>query len=199
MIQLRRCFLVLILLAGVTFAYAQEFGEAFGVRAGVGADITFDGLAVGGGVNHLFLDQLEVGLVVYYGNFEETSEEGGNEYDETTEVTAFAIMANYLYGYTMGESGGYFVAGVGLGYLSVFWEEKSDTDSSLGTPLPGGGSKQDFEGGVGGFLVSIGGGYAFAGGLDLRLEIPVLIANYTGDATGVIPLFTLTAGYRFGL
>jgi hypothetical protein len=79
--------------------------------------------------------------VIYYGKFKETSSNGFNEYDETTEVTAFAAMANYLYGYDMGERGGYFVAGFALAYLGVYWEERSDTDSSLGTPLPGGGSK----------------------------------------------------------
>lgn len=177
---------------------ARGFGDGFGARACIGTDITFGGVAFGVGVNHLILDDVEVGLSFYYGSFEETTEESVHTYEETTEITAFLALLNYLYGYEHGEASAFFVGGVGLGYIGVYWEESSDTDSSLGTPLSGGGSKQDFEGAVGGLLFNLGGGYAFAGGLDLRLEIPIMITfGDTGGASGVLPLFSLTAGYRF--
>ena len=49
-------------------------------------------------------------------------------------------------------------------------------------------------------LFNIGGGYAFDFGMDLRLEVPVMVTFGTaGGASGVLPLFTLTAGYRFSI
>ena len=193
-----RGLLVVVLFVVAALAGAGPLGDGIGVRGGIGTDITFGGLACGAGVNSLFGGQLEIGVVFYYGSFEETSDEGVNTYDETTEVTAFAALANYLYGYERGHSGWFFVSGVGLAYLGVYWEERSDTDVTLGTLLPGGGSMQDWEGSVGGLLFNLGAGYALSSGLDLRLEIPIVIAfGDTGGASGVIPLFTLTAGYRF--
>jgi outer membrane protein W len=173
--------------------------DSVGVRGGIGADITFDGVAFGAGVNKLFMDQLEVGLVFYYGSFQQTSNNGVNTYVDTTKITALAAFLNYLYGYNRNQGGFYFLAGAGLAYLGVNWEESSKTDPTLGTPLPGGGSKQTFAGSVGGALVSLGAGYAIAGGLDLRLEVPLIITfSQAGGASTLIPLFALTAGYRFG-
>ena len=193
-----RGLLVAVLIVIAAAVDAAPLGDGIGVRGGIGTDITFGGVAFGAGVNSLFAGQTEIGLVVYYGKFEESTDEGVNTYDETTEVTAFAALVNYLYGYERGRSGWLFVGGVGLAYLGVYWEERSDTDVTLGTLLPGGGSMQDWEGSVGGLLFNLGAGYAFANGLDVRLEVPIVIAfGDTGGASGVIPLFTLTAGYRF--
>ena len=130
--------------------------DSVGARGGIGADITFDGVAFGAGVNKLFMDQLEVGLVFYYGSFQQTSNNGVNTYVDTTKITALAAFLNYLYGYNRNQGGFYFLAGAGLAYLGVNWEESSKTDPTLGTPLPGGGSKQTFAGSVGGALVSLG-------------------------------------------
>jgi hypothetical protein len=187
---------VLVLMAGSLSA--QSATDGLGLRGGVGTDVTFGGVAFGAGVNLLLQQNLEVGLMIYYGSFEEESNNGFNDYFETTEITAVAAMANYLYRYVPGEDGWFFLGGVGLAYLNVFWEEWSPTDTSLGTLCCGGGSKHDFEGGVGGFTLNIGTGYAFAGGLDLRLEVPiVIVVGDVGEASGLIPLFTVTAGYRF--
>jgi hypothetical protein len=131
-------------------------------------------------------------------NKSKPGDEDGNTYIETTEITAFAAFLNYLYGYQRGQDGFFFIGGVGLAYLGVYWEEKSPDDTSLGTPWTT-GSKQDFEGSLGGTLINPGAGYAFAGGLDIRLEVPVVFAfGDTGGASAIVPLFTLTAGYRLG-
>ncbi len=68
------------------------------------------------------------------------------------------------------------LGGVGLGYLAVDWEERSDTNTSLGTLLSGGGSKQEVSGSLAGALINLGVGYAFDFGLDLRFEVPILFA-----------------------
>jgi hypothetical protein len=189
---------IALVLASALSAGAESFSDGLGIRGGIGTDITFGGVAGGAGINKLFDRELEIGLVFYYGSFEETDEEAVNTYVDTTKVTAFAALLNYLYGYHRDEGGFFFLAGVGLAYLGVSWEERSDTDPTLGTLLPGGGSKQTFDGSVGGLLTNLGVGYAFAGGVDVRLEVPIVIAfGDTGGASSVIPLFTLTGGYRF--
>ncbi len=180
--------------------HAIEPGEGVGVRGGIGTDITFGGVAFGVGVNHLIAPATEIGLNIYYGQFEETYDEAVNTYVETTEIIAFLALANYLWNYDRDENSVFFIGGFGLGYLGVYWEERSDTDSSLGTPLPNGGSKQEVEGAVGGSIVNFGVGYNLSSGFDVRFEIPILLPfGDTGDAPGVIPLFSISGGYRFDL
>ncbi len=90
------------------------------------------------------------------------------------------------------------MVGAGFAAVSVEWEEKSDTDISLGTPLPGGGSKQSEEGTAGGTVLNVGAGYNFGGNVDIRAEIPVIIiAGAPGEASAVVPTFTATLGIRF--
>jgi len=86
-----------------------------------------------------------------------------------------------------------FVVGMGVGAVSVEWEERSDTDTSLGTPLPGGGSMQSEEGTVGGLIINFGLGHRFNEVFDLRFQIPTFFiggGEYRDGA--VIPTFTIT-------
>ena len=171
-----------------------------GVRGGLGTDINL-GLAFGGGVNYM-LDvvesPLELGVLVFYSHSTETSNNGYNDYHETTDLMVFGMMANYLMGYKRGAPGGFFLAGFGLGAMNVYWEEWSPTDESLGELLPEGGSRQEDEGTAGGVVFSLGGGMAFSNGADIRLEIPViLVFGEYGEASTVVPTVTLTAGMRF--
>ena len=108
------------------------------------------------------------------------------------------MMANYLTNYTPNLPGTYFVVGIGLAAVDIEWEESSATDISLGTLLPDGGSMQTADGSVGGSVFNLGVGQTFAGGLDIRVELPVIVSfSAPGDASAVIPLFTVTAGMRF--
>ncbi len=107
-------------------------------------------------------------------------------------------MANYLFNYSPNFPGTYFVTGIGLTSVEIEWEESSATDVSLGTPLPGGGSMQAEDGTVGGTVFNFGVGRTFTGGLDLRVATPIIVTfSAPGDASSVIPTFTLTAGMRF--
>lgn len=173
-----------------------------GIRAGLGTDIS-GGIAYGGGVNYLISfpsASLELGVILFGGSFEESTEEGIHIYDEKTDVFLFGVMANYLFNYSPNLPGTYFVAGFGLAAVEIEWEESSATDGSLGTPLPGSvsGSMQAEDGSVGGSVFNLGVGRTFTGGLDVRAEIPVILTfSAPGDATSVIPTFTVTAGLRF--
>ncbi len=171
-----------------------------GTRAGIGTDLSF-GLAYGAGVNYLLkskTNSLELGIILFGGSFSETSEEGIHTYDETTDVLVFALMANYLIGYTPRQSGNFFIAGAGVASVGIDWEERSATDVSLGPLLPGGGSMQSEDGSGAGTIFNLGIGHTFVGGLDIRAEVPVIVSFATYEkASTVIPTFIVTAGMRF--
>jgi len=173
--------------------------SSIGIRAGIGTDINL-GLAYGGGINYL-LDQntnaIEFGLVVFGGHSEETTTDF-NTYNEKTDVLVFGVLSNYLFGYKLKNPGLFGVIGLGFAAISVEWEESSPDDISLGTPLPGGGSKQSVDATGAGSVFNLGFGMAFKGGFDLRVEVPVIfIFDAPGDAAAIIPTFMLTAGYHF--
>lgn len=177
---------------GVTFAE----NSGIGIRAGMGTDIT-GGIAYGIGVNRLISNDLEVGAVLFRAHVEETTKEI-HTYTETTDVTVFGVLANLLGNYRLNQSGVYYLAGVGLGVFNVNWEEKSPTDTTLGTKLSGGGSKQSAEGTAAGSILNLGLGMNFKNNFDIRAEIPMFfIFSAPGQAAPFIPTFTATVGYRF--
>ena len=180
-------------------AQAQKIG-GIGVRAGVGTDINL-GLAYGAEVNYakyLGRDAFELALGLYAGHSEEESDEGIHTYTEETDVMVIAALVDYLFMYSLDEPGPYFVAGLGFGAVSVEWEERSDTDISLGTLLPGGGSMQSDDGSAGGTIVNFGIGHRFNEQLDIRAQLPTFfIFSAPGGASSVVPTFTITVVYRF--
>lgn len=177
-------------------SYSNQQGS-FGIRAGIGTDINL-GIAYGGGINYLInLNTIELGIVVFGGHFEETTVDF-NTYNEKTDILVFGVLSNYLFGYRHKKSGPFGVVGLGFAAISVEWEESSPNDVSLGTPLPGGGSKQSEDATAAGSVINLGFGMAFNGGFDLRAEVPVIfIFGAPGEAAAIIPTFLITAGYRF--
>ncbi len=194
--QLILVFILCVTLPSPVLAEAEE--DRIGIRAGVGTDISL-GLGFGGGINYYFVDeQIEIGAELYIHSSTEESSEYGNTYEESTDLLALALFANYLFGYSRDEGGLYALAGMGLAYLSVEWEESSPTDTSLGTPLPGGGSSQSADGSTAGLILNPGVGISFPVGVDVRLCAPLIVPfGAPGDTSVVIPTLTLTLGYRF--
>ncbi len=192
------CLIFVVFVSPLT-VFSSELPK-IGVRGGLGTDINL-GLAFGGGANYILdvgENPLELGAVIYYSHATETSNNGYNDYHETTDVTVFGMLANYLMGYKIGTPGMFLLAGFGLGMMNVNWEEWSPTDVSLGELLPEGGSRQDAGGTAAGSVLNLGGGMAFSNGADIRFEIPViLVFGDYGEASTVVPTFTITAGMRF--
>ncbi|NOQ96958.1 MAG: outer membrane beta-barrel protein [Calditrichae bacterium] len=187
---------IVFMMAGVVSA--QSSGS-WGIRGGVGTDIS-GGIAFGGSINYLFpsnQNHWEIGPVLYISSSEETTTDY-NTYTEKTDLTVFGVMANYLINYEPEGAGTFFLVGLGLAGVSVEWEESSPDDESLGTPLPGGGSKQSEDGTAGGSVLNIGAGYKFSGNVDIRAELPIiLIFGAPGNASSVVPTLTATVGIRF--
>lgn len=93
----------IFVLLGLTFIVAPAFSQndqtgTFGVRGGIGTDISL-GISYGLGFNYRLKENMEMGLVVFGGKFSETSDNGYNVYDETTEIFALAAQANWLFNY----------------------------------------------------------------------------------------------------
>lgn len=201
---MKRSFMIAaILLAAavlVSPANADSQKGGFGIRAGLATDINL-GVAFGLGGGFLVPVQsnyVELGAVFFGGSYSETSNNGFNDYEETTDLLVVGAMANFLFGYEPYQSRTYFIAGLGLASVSMSWEESSPTDVSLGTPLPGGGSKQSEDGGGGGTVFNLGVGHSLASGVDFRAELPLILAfSAPGEASTVVPTFMVTVGYRF--
>lgn len=197
---------LICVLALTTAAFAQDdtpktepTGTA-SLRAGIGTDIE-GGIAFGGQIGYVLFQQLhawELGLGVFAGSYDETSDNGFNTYNETTDLLVIGVLGNYLFRYSMDAPGPYFLLGAGVGVVSVSWEESSTTDTSLGTPLPGGGSMQSEDGSAGGVLLNLGIGHRFTRQFDLRASVPTFFIGGSDERDGkVIPTFTITAGLNF--
>jgi hypothetical protein len=183
-----------------TAAAQEEKPGAIGVRVGIGTDIQ-GGIAYGAQLNYTLFQRanaVEMGLAVFGGNFEETSDNDFNEYHEETTILVFGAIVNYLVRYSLDTGGVYFLVGAGVGAISVEREERSDTDTSLGTPLPGGGSMQSEEGTTAGVIINFGLGYRFNKTFDLRAQVPTFFISGGENRDGkVVPTITLTAGLSF--
>ena len=89
----------------VAYPNSNESGS-IGIRAGLGTDIDL-GLAYGGGINYsinLNQNAVELGLVLFGGHSEETTEDY-NTYTEKTDVLVYGVLSNYLFGYELKQSG----------------------------------------------------------------------------------------------
>jgi hypothetical protein len=170
------------------------------LRAGIGTDIG-GGIAFGGQIGYILFQQMhawELGLGIFGGSYDETSDNGFNTYNETTDLLVIGALGSYLVRYSLDAPGPYFVLGAGVGVVSVSWEESSDTDTSLGTPLPGGGSMQSEDGSVAGLMLNLGIGHRFNRQFDLRAAVPTFFIGGSDERDGkVIPTFTITAGLNF--
>lgn len=171
----------------------------FGIRGGIGTDLT-GGIVYGGALNYLFapnVSPFEIAIVIFGGSFEETTEEF-HTYTEKTDIFVYGLLGNYLINYMGQNKGVFFLFGTGFGMIDVTWEESSTGDVSLGTPLPGGGSKQSAEASSFALILNLGLGYKFNPKIDARFEIPMfIITSVPGNASSFAPTFTLTLGVRF--
>ncbi|MBT8491795.1 MAG: hypothetical protein KJO07_01935 [Deltaproteobacteria bacterium] len=204
---MRNFLLVVAVLLASSAAAAQEAqtektSKAIGVQAAIGTDPAL-GLGFGAGVT-VWVPRpgsafdLEIGGQFFYSHSVYESDEGGNTYEETTDLIVLAGRANLLWDYDPSRAGVYYVLGTGAAGVSVTWEERSDTDTSLGTALPNGGSKQEDDGLAGALIANAGIGFTFGGGFDLRAELPILFfLGEVGEVSAVVPTLTVAAGYRF--
>jgi len=171
-----------------------------GLRIGAGADIS-GGVAFGGQIDYTLprgSNSFELGLAGFGGKFEEDLSNGTNDYHEETDILVVAAIANYLFRHDMEGGGPYFVAGIGVGGFSVEWREESPTDTSLGSPLSGGGSFQEEDGTAAGLILNFGIGHRFSEQFDLRLQVPTFFIS-GGDERDdqMVPTLTVTVGIGF--
>lgn len=203
-----RMMIVISLLISASVVSAQEpgtrpeEGSGLGLQVGMGTDVTL-GVAGFVGVSRVLglsgdSRRLELGGQLYYHRSEWKDTEGINDYFETTTVTVLAARANLLYGYQPAASKMFWILGTGIAAASMSWEERSPTDTSLGTPLDNGGSKQNDDGVAGALIASAGLGVTLGSGLEGRVQLPLLVFFGTpGEASSIAPTLTASLGYRF--
>jgi hypothetical protein len=170
-----------------------------GIRGGVGID-TEGGLVGCGSLSYLvptYPNPFEIGFLVLSGSIEEETE-NSHTYLVRTDILATSLYLNYLYNFRYSPTGLFLVLGTGIAFIDIMWEKSSDTDMSLGKPLPDGGSTQSDEGGRIGILFQFGLGYKFSNSVNLRLEVPVFYINDPpGEASSIATTFVFSFGVRF--
>ena len=191
--------LLICFLFPLTFLWAEDM--SLGVHAGLGTDLNL-GLGIGAKVSIIPSmyrgHPLELGAELFYSHSVEVSDNGFNEYEETTNLVVFALMGNWLINYVPEQIGFYYIVGIGVAGISVDWRETSETDSSLGEPYGTSGSQQSAEGVTGGTILNLGAAYNLGDGFEIRLELPFLVIfTAPGQASAVAPALTLMGGYRF--
>ena len=173
--------------------------SGFGIRFGIGTDITL-GLGFGTGVFYVASSPYsspdwDLGLDIYYANVsEEETDYEGTRREANTKVIVFALRSNALFNYYPKKTGVYFVAGAGFVITSVDWEETY----TYYPPYAPHTEHWSDDGIAFGNVFNLGVGLTFGGGLEARLETPLLIFYDTpGKASGIAPTFTLNVLYRF--
>ncbi|MEK6749462.1 MAG: hypothetical protein AABY83_09685 [Pseudomonadota bacterium] len=178
---------------------AARADSQMSLRAAVGTDVSL-GLGYGAGLRFLKssgLQTMEFGPDLFIAKSTYTSQEF-HQYTETTDLKVFAVRINWLSDYAPKQQSTYWVYGVGAAAISMVWEESSPTDTSLGTPCCGGGSKHSKDGTAFGALLTIGAGKSLTENVDVRVEFPIIIIpSPVGNAAAFIPTATLSLGIGF--
>jgi hypothetical protein len=178
--------------------------SGFGVRGGVGTDISL-GIGFGAGAFYVMAPNpyssscWDLGLDFYYANVsEEETDREGTAWEGKTELFVIAMRTNGLFNYHPKKTGFYFVAGAGLVLAIMDWAETY----TYGPPIYSYSFERysDEAFGVGNVL-NLGVGMTFGGGLETRLETPLLIfynaPSAKKDAASIAPTFTFNVLYRF--
>jgi hypothetical protein len=184
-------------------SYGQKARGGVGIRASIGTDIEL-GLGFGGGVSYLWAPSysgpcFEFGGDFFYHDSKVTEEELRGvftEHDvEETRLLIFVLRANGVFNYSSRGSV-FFIAGVGFVVASIEWKE-SETYTSSDPRLSQSPTNNEVEGTSVGNVINVGIGYVFKGGIELRLETPMLFFySAPGSAASFVPTATFSIGYR---
>lgn len=198
-----RCIFLIIILGCLYLKPAgasESSPNEFSLRGGVGTDVGL-GVAYGAGLRFFYpmgKGILEFGPDIFFHKSSIETDEGIYTYKETTRLLVFAARINFLSKYDPENPGTYFIFGTGVAAVSVNWEEESATDTSLGTPLPGGGSMQSAEGTAAAWILNFGFGVLLTREVDIRFELPIFIfPGVVGGMSAFAPTITITAGVSF--
>ncbi len=163
----------------------------FGVGGHVGTDVT-GGLGFGGGISYALVpdgasNAYEFGLDFFFHEYDET----GSGEKEYTDLSIFALRANWLWNYQPGQSNVYFVTGVGFVYAMLDYKIEYD-------PLVYGQSlTESYDYSSVGNVVNLGIGWSSAMGLGFRLEAPMIFFYSAGQAAAFVPTFTFAVKFVF--
>jgi len=165
------------------------------VRANVGLDVIGGGLGFGAGVGYRFeagAGAAEAIVDVFHASSHETGNDGVYQYVWNDEFTAVALRFNWLPGYPGGRPGLFAVLGSGFFAAGYSYTDRG-YHIATGTPYSEG---NDYT--ASGAVLNVGGGYAFGGGVEVRLEAPVMIFFGTESRASAVAIpIQASLGYRF--
>lgn len=176
-------------------AQAEQAGgpatNKFAVGGHVGTDIT-GGLGFGGGLAYILAPGgASYGhefAVDYF--FHEYDESGSGE-SEYTDLSIIAFRANWLWNYNPGQSGVYFITGVGFVYAML------DYTIEYSAATYGQFSSETYDYTSVGNAINLGIGWTSASGIGARLETPMIFFYSSGSASSFVPTFTLAVKFIF--
>ena len=196
---------VALLLIVPALSHAQSGRSGVGIRASIGTDIEL-GLGFGVGVNYMWAPsysgpRFEFGGDFFYHHSKVTEDEVRGvftEHDvEETRLLLFTVRANGIFNYVPQRGSVFFIAGVGFVVASIEWEE-DETYTSSQPGVSQSPNHNEVEGTSAGNVVNLGIGYVFKGGIELRLEAPMLFFySVPGSAASFVPTDTFSIGYGF--
>lgn len=163
----------------------------FGISGHVGTDIS-GGLGFGGGVFYVLIpgggsSGYEFALDYFFHEYDEQESDVKNY----TDLNIFALRANWLWNYQRGQSGVYFVTGVGFVFATL------DYSIEYNPAVYGYSLTESYDYSSVGNIINLGVGWTSASGFGLRFETPMLLFYDSGQSSSFVPTFTLAAQFVF--
>jgi hypothetical protein len=192
-----RALVFALTLMGMAGIAAADTGP-LGIKVGAGTD--FKGFAGGGGLTYLLSAPgssigFEIGTDCFFHNSTATGTSDDHfDWTETTTLIVGLAKFNGVFGYEPGKAGPYAVAGTGVVVASVDWKEtgKGTTGYTYLSPYT-----YTFSGVGFGTVINPGFGYAFNGGLELRVEAPMMVFFGNYGTAAFAPAVTGNLIFRF--
>ena len=175
-------------------SYSQTTNCCFGVRFGIGTDLS-PGISYKAEFDFRLADNFDIGALFLATSSLKSWNSGTHDYTEKRRVYFYGAIGTWLIHYRPEEAKLYYLLSAGGGIFYYDLQKSSSTDGLLGTPLPGGGSRQSIFVNQLSIVAIPGVGHSFKSPFGLRFEVPLLIPIDNG--VGVVPLFQLTAGIEF--
>ena len=170
---------------------ASPSSGGFGISGHVGTDIS-GGLGFGGGLSYVLVpggssSGYEFALDYFFHEYDEEEPDVKNY----TDLSIFAFRANWLWNYKHGQSGVYFVTGVGLVFATL------DYTIEYNPAVYGYSLSEIYDYSSVGNIINLGVGWTSGMGFGLRFETPMLFFYSSGEAASFVPSFALAVKYVF--
>ena len=188
---MKKLFLIIGLLLGSLLAKAQQEDCCFGLRFGIGSDLSL-GISYRVEIDYRLVEDFEFGLLVLGTSSLRTKQSGNDTYTESRRMSFFGGVGSWLFYHRPDEIKPYYLLSVGGGLLSY---QKTGYNPNRQGHVSYYSSPYYINTSAEAIMFGFGVGYTIKSPLDLALDLPLIIP--LTDKVGPIPLFMLTVGFKF--